>query len=64
VDGKPQLRTIIGKARAPYINKLAGECGLATNYHNISQSLEHLGAEPLRPGRDVEGLPRVDAVDM
>jgi phosphatidylinositol-3-phosphatase len=28
--------TIIGSAEAPYINKLAGECGLATNYHNIS----------------------------
>ncbi len=28
--------TIIGKAQAPYIDKLAGECGLATNYHNIS----------------------------
>jgi phospholipase C len=23
-------------AQAPYINSLAGECGLATNYHNIS----------------------------
>ena len=28
--------TIIGSAHAPYISKLAGECGLATNYHNIS----------------------------
>ncbi len=28
--------TIIGSSQAPYINKLAGECGLATNYHNIS----------------------------
>src|SRR5215468_5159749 len=28
---------IIGNtAQAPYINTLAGECGLATNYHNIS----------------------------
>ncbi|HWF25902.1 MAG TPA: alkaline phosphatase family protein [Solirubrobacteraceae bacterium] len=28
---------IIGNtAQAPYINSLAGECGLATNYHNIS----------------------------
>jgi hypothetical protein len=28
--------TIIGSSSAPYINKLAGECGLASNYHNIS----------------------------
>jgi phospholipase C len=28
--------TIIGSSQAPYINSLAGECGLATNYHNIS----------------------------
>jgi len=28
--------TIIGSSQAPYINALAGECGLATNYHNIS----------------------------
>ena len=27
---------IIGSSKAPYINTLAGECGLATNYHNIS----------------------------
>lgn len=28
--------TIIGNtAQAPYINSLAGECGLATNYHNV-----------------------------
>lgn len=27
--------TIIGSPEAPYINNLAGECGLATNYHNI-----------------------------
>jgi hypothetical protein len=27
---------IIGSAQAPYINSLAGHCGLATNYHNIS----------------------------
>jgi hypothetical protein len=29
-------RSIIGSSSAPYINTLAGECGLATNYHNIS----------------------------
>src|SRR6266568_3074355 len=28
--------TIIGSPQAPYINALADECGLATNYHNIS----------------------------
>ena len=27
---------IIGSSQAPYINALANECGLATNYHNIS----------------------------
>jgi hypothetical protein len=27
---------IIGSSSAPYINALARECGLATNYHNIS----------------------------
>jgi len=27
---------IIGASAAPYINSLASECGLATNYHNIS----------------------------
>jgi phosphatidylinositol-3-phosphatase len=28
--------TIIGSPSAPYINSVAKECGLATNYHNIS----------------------------
>ena len=28
--------SIIGSSQAPYINSLASECGLATNYHNIS----------------------------
>jgi phosphatidylinositol-3-phosphatase len=28
--------TIIGSPQAPYINSLATECGLATNYHNIT----------------------------
>jgi phospholipase C len=28
--------TIIGSPQAPYINGLASQCGLATNYHNIS----------------------------
>jgi phospholipase C len=28
--------TIIGSSQAPYINTVAMECGLATNYHNIT----------------------------
>jgi phosphatidylinositol-3-phosphatase len=28
--------TIIGSSQAPFINSLAGQCGLATNYHNVS----------------------------
>ncbi len=27
---------IVGSREAPYVNRLAGECGLATNYHNIT----------------------------
>ena len=27
--------TIIGSSAAPYVNSLAGACGLATNYHNV-----------------------------
>ena len=27
---------VIGSSHAPYINSLAAECGLATNYHNVS----------------------------
>jgi len=27
---------IIGSSQAPYINSVAAECGLATNYHNLS----------------------------
>lgn len=27
---------IIGSSQAPYLNSLASECGLATNYHNVS----------------------------
>jgi phosphatidylinositol-3-phosphatase len=28
--------SIVGSAQAPFINSLASQCGLATNYHNIS----------------------------
>jgi phosphatidylinositol-3-phosphatase len=28
--------SIIGSSRAPYVNSLATECGLAANYHNVS----------------------------
>ncbi len=49
--------SIIGNSTAPYINSLAQECGLATNYHNISHpSLPNyigmtsgLGLTALRP---------------
>ena len=27
---------VIGSSQAPYVNSLAAECGLATNYHNVS----------------------------
>jgi phosphatidylinositol-3-phosphatase len=27
---------IVGSSQAPYLNDLAGECGLATNYHNLT----------------------------
>jgi hypothetical protein len=30
------LGDIIGSSSAPYLNSLASECGLATNYHNIT----------------------------
>ena len=29
-------KAIIGSSQAPYVNMLAQECGLATNYHNIT----------------------------
>jgi hypothetical protein len=35
--GGERYNTIIGSSQAPYINKLAAACGLATNYHNISR---------------------------
>ena len=28
--------TVIGSKQAPYLNRLAADCGLATNYHNIT----------------------------
>lgn len=28
--------TVIGSSDAPYINSVADECGLATNYHNVT----------------------------
>ena len=48
--------TIIGSASAPYINSLASECGLATNYHNISHpSLpNYLGATSGLPLADLQ----------
>jgi phosphatidylinositol-3-phosphatase len=54
---------IIGnKAQAPYLNALASECGLATNYHNISHpSLPNYLAAT--SGRDRDGLPVLSWLD-
>jgi hypothetical protein len=32
----PRHNAIIGSSQAPYFNTLAKECGLATNFHNIT----------------------------
>src|SRR5215469_710301 len=43
--------TIIGSSQAPYINSVAKECGLATNYHNVSHpSLPNYIAVTSGPG--------------
>jgi hypothetical protein len=50
---------IIGNtAQAPYINSLAAECGLATNYHNLSHpSLpNYIGATSGLSGRALKGF--------
>jgi phospholipase C len=54
---------IIGnKAQAPYLNALASECGLATNYHNISHpSLPNYLAAT--SGRDHDSLPVLSWLD-
>ena len=54
---------IIGnKAQAPYLDALASECGLATNYHNISHpSLPNYLAATSGSGRD--GLPFLSWLD-
>ena len=54
---------IIGnKAQAPYLNALASECGLATNYHNVSHpSLPNYLAATSGSGRD--GLPFLSWLD-
>jgi hypothetical protein len=36
MDENHSYSGIIGNARAPYVNSLASECGLASNYHNIT----------------------------
>lgn len=36
MDENQSYSTIIGSSQAPYINSLATECGLASNYHNIT----------------------------
>jgi phospholipase C len=47
---------IIGSAQAPYINSVAAECGLATNYHNLSHpSLpNYIGATSGLSGKDLK----------
>jgi phospholipase C len=51
--------TIIGSSQAPYINSVAKECGLATNYHNVSHpSLPNYMA--LTAGIGYSGLTRFD----
>lgn len=37
---------VIGSSQAPFVNALAGECGLATNYHNLTHpsAPNYLGA--------------------
>ena len=47
---------IIGSSQAPYINSLASECGLATNYHNLSHpSLpNYVGATSGLGGRQIK----------
>ena len=37
---------VIGSAQAPFANALASECGLATNYHNLTHpsAPNYLGA--------------------
>jgi hypothetical protein len=47
---------IIGSTQAPYINSLASECGLATNYHNLSHpSLpNYIGATSGLAARDIK----------
>lgn len=50
---------IIGNtSQAPYINSLAGECGLATNYHNLSHpSLpNYIGMTSGLSGRQIKGF--------
>src|SRR5215472_12856323 len=50
---------IIGNtAQAPYINSLASDCGLATNYHNISHpSLpNYIAGTSGLAGRDIKGF--------
>src|ERR1700733_11557963 len=36
MDENESYSDIIGSSQAPYINSLASECGLASNYHNIT----------------------------
>src|SRR5215472_11834095 len=49
---------IIGSTQAPYINSVASECGLATNYHSLSHpSLpNYVGATSGLSGRQLKGF--------
>lgn len=56
---------IIGSSQAPYLNSLASQCGLATNYHNISHpSLPNYLAATSGLSRSVfGGLPLTSYLD-
>jgi phosphatidylinositol-3-phosphatase len=53
---------VIGSAQAPYINSLAAQFGLATNYHNISHPSvpNYLG---LTSGLPLSSLPKTDCTN-
>jgi hypothetical protein len=36
LDGNHSNGEVVGSSSAPYLNSLARDCGLATNYHNIT----------------------------
>jgi hypothetical protein len=57
-------RDIIGSGQAPYLNGLTRECGLATNYRNVSHpSLPNYLAATSGLARSVRGLPWMSYLD-